>query len=79
MRNNNIDYNELYNKYMKLLEESQMLKIELYMALFKDREDVYAKRWQNKQGKSGYSPVCLNEWVKGICDKPQVKCSECKI
>ncbi len=25
----------------------------------------------------GYSPACHNEWVRGICKKPQVKCSEC--
>ncbi|WP_298836673.1 TOTE conflict system archaeo-eukaryotic primase domain-containing protein [Clostridium sp.] len=121
-----MDYNEIYNKYMKLLEENNILKIEnvdfrkrlelqtkeicwdneykaisetkdnisiqkyelgevnnssspqekveLYMELFKGRKDVS----QNKQGKSGYSPVCIHEWVKGICDKPQIKCSACK-
>ena len=125
-----MDYNELYNKYLKLLEENQILrienmdfrkrlelqtkeicmdneykaiveikndisiqkyklsevsnnslpqeKVELYMTLFKGKKDVHAKRWQNKQGKSGYSPVCANQWVKGICNKPQIKCSACK-
>lgn len=125
-----MDYNELYNKYMKLLEENQMLRIEnedfrkrlgiqmpelcidvedkilididdytliqkneytqisntsspedkikLFMSLFKGRGDVYAKRWQNKEGKSGYSPVCINEWIKGICYKPKIKCSDCE-
>ena len=52
-------------------------KIKLYMSLFRGREDVYAKRWQSKEGKSGYSPVCLNEWAKGVCNKPKVKCSGC--
>ena len=28
-------------------------------------------------GKAGYSPVCRNEWVRGVCGKPQVKCGEC--
>ncbi|WP_312813850.1 TOTE conflict system archaeo-eukaryotic primase domain-containing protein [Sedimentibacter sp.] len=52
-------------------------KINLFMSLFKGRGDVYAKRWQNKEGRTGYSPVCLNEWEKGICGKPKVKCSSC--
>ncbi|MNE79887.1 hypothetical protein D3C80_1764120 [compost metagenome] len=34
-------------------------------------------RWTNKQGKSGYSPVCANEWTS-VCEKPRVKCSMCK-
>ncbi|AWI06776.1 TOTE conflict system archaeo-eukaryotic primase domain-containing protein [Clostridium drakei] len=123
-------YYELYNEYIKLLEENKVLKIEiedlrkrlriensevcmdneditlnesdndveipqseciqmnnnsspeckikLFMSLFKGREDVYAKRWENKEGKSGYSPVCMNEWRKGICYKPKIKCSDCK-
>lgn len=52
-------------------------KIELFMALFKTRNDVYARRWQNKEGKSGYSPACLNEWKAGLCGKPKVKCADC--
>jgi superfamily II DNA or RNA helicase len=52
-------------------------KIALFMSLFKGRSDVYAKKWQNKKGQSGYSPVCLNEWVRGICNKPKIKCSKC--
>lgn len=52
-------------------------KINLFMSLFRGRDDVYAKQWQNKEGKSGYSPFCLNEWVKGICSKPKIKCSDC--
>lgn len=52
-------------------------KIKLFMSLFKGRDDVYAKRWQNKEDKSGYSPVCHNEWANGVCNKPKIKCSEC--
>ncbi len=52
-------------------------KIELFMSLFKGRCDVYAKRWKNKKGLSGYSPVCLNEWTPGVCNKPRIKCSKC--
>lgn len=52
-------------------------KIKLFMALFKGRDDVYAQKWYSRAGKSGYSPVCLNEWNKDICKKPQIKCSSC--
>ncbi len=52
-------------------------KIKLFRSLFKGREDVYAKRWTNKKGMSGYCPVCLNEWKPGICFKPKIKCSKC--
>lgn len=53
-------------------------KIELFMSLFRGRSDVYARRWENKKGKSGYSPVCLNEWIPGVCQKPKIKCSKCR-
>jgi hypothetical protein len=49
-------------------------KIRLFMSLFKGRDDVYARRWENKAGKSGYSPVCLNEWKPDACRKPAGKC-----
>ncbi len=52
-------------------------KIELFMSLFKGRNDVYAKRWENRKGQSGYSPACMNEWLPGICNKPRIKCSGC--
>ena len=47
------------------------------MFLFKGRDDLYAKRWESREGKSGYSPVCLNEWKPGLCRKPGVKCGFC--
>ena len=52
-------------------------KVALFMSLFKGRPDVYAKKWKNKKGFSGYSPVCLNEWAPGICNKPKIKCARC--
>ena len=53
-------------------------KVKIFMNLFKGRCDLYAKRWtSNKTGKSGYSPVCKNEFSTYKCDKPRVKCSEC--
>jgi hypothetical protein len=53
-------------------------KLALFRRLFRGRNDVFPKLWQNpKTGKKGYSPVCSNEWVRGICEKPRVKCGEC--
>ena len=53
-------------------------KIALFMRLFHGRTDVYPIRWESqKTGKVGYSPVCVNEWRAGVCDKPRVKCSNC--
>lgn len=56
----------------------QIEKISLFRNLFKSREDVFPKRWEGvKTGKSGYQPTCKNEWVRGICEKPKVKCMDC--
>ena len=53
-------------------------KIALFRSLFRGRDDVYPRRFESrKTGKSGYSPVCANEWVRGLCDKRKVKCVEC--
>jgi hypothetical protein len=53
-------------------------KIALFRSLFRGREDVYPRRFESrKTGKSGYSPACANEWARGICEKPRVKCAEC--
>jgi len=36
-------------------------KIRLFSSLFKGREDVFPRRFENsKTGKSGYAPVCRN-------------------
>lgn len=52
-------------------------KVDLFIDLFQGRNDIYAMRWENKQGRSGYSVACANEWQRGICNKPKVKCGEC--
>ena len=52
-------------------------KIRLFMSLFKGRDDVYAKRWQSRDNRAGYMPVCCNEWKLGLCRKPTVKCIDC--
>jgi hypothetical protein len=53
-------------------------KITLFRRLFRGRSDVFPIRWENrKTGRSGYAPACANEWQRGICEKPKVKCSAC--
>ncbi len=53
-------------------------KIALFRSLFRGRDDVYARRFESrKTGKSGYAPACSNEWVRGVCEKPRIKCAEC--
>ena len=37
------------------------------------------KLWlSTKTGRKGYSPACRNEWVRGICEKPRIKYSDCR-
>ena len=53
-------------------------KISLFRKLFRGRDDVFPLLWvSSKTGRKGYSPACGNEWVRGVCEKPRVKCSEC--
>ena len=53
-------------------------KVKLFRALFKGREDVFAKRWYSDvTKKSGYQPVCEREWNSEFCDKRKYKCAEC--
>ncbi len=53
-------------------------KIALFRSLFRGREDVYPRRFESrKTGRSGYAPACANEWVRGICEKPRIKCADC--
>lgn len=53
-------------------------RIRLFQSLFKGREDVFARRWFSKTtGKSGYQPVCINEWKQELCDKKKYRCVIC--
>lgn len=57
---------------------TQEEKIQLFRSLFRGRDDVFPRRFENsKTGKSGYAPVCRNEWAAGICQKPKISCAEC--
>lgn len=57
---------------------SPAAKIALFRSLFRGRDDVFPKRWENlKTGKAGYAPARANEWAPRICGKPKVKCGDC--
>lgn len=57
---------------------SAAAKVALFRRLFAGRHDVYPVRWENATTqKSGYAPACSNEWRRGVCAKPRVKCTEC--
>ncbi len=68
---------------LPVLDSSHVLdspaeKLALFRSLFRGRADLYPRLWANSRtGKKGYSPACGNEWVRGICEKPHVKCGEC--
>ena len=54
-------------------------KIRLFRSLFRGRDDVYPRRFENRRsGKTGYSPACAKEWVTGVCEKPRVQCAACQ-
>jgi hypothetical protein len=68
---------ELRTDLVNLTSPSQA-KIALFRSLFRGREDVYPRRFESrKTGKVGYAPACANEWVRGVCEKPRIKCAEC--
>ena len=60
-------------------EADEKQKIAIFRSLFRGREDVFPRRFESKRtGKSGYQPVCRNEWIKPFCQKPKIKCGECE-
>lgn len=74
LKKNNIDYSIPPSMPTLSLQK----KVELFMSLFKGREDVFARRWYSTTtGKSGYQPVCEREWNKDYCDKRKYKCADC--
>jgi len=59
-------------------QSSQDEKIALFRSLFRGREDIYPRRFESlKTGKQGYQPVCQNEWIRGVCERPKIRCEDC--
>src|SRR5438132_13032712 len=43
-------------------EERARQRIALFRNLFRGREDVYARRWENADGRHGYMPAVVKDW-----------------
>src|SRR5215472_17686869 len=43
-------------------EERARKRIALFRSLFRGREDVYARRWENDDGRHGYVPAHVKDW-----------------
>ena len=43
-------------------EERARQRITLFRTLFRGREDVYARRWENDDGRHGYVPAAVKDW-----------------
>jgi hypothetical protein len=43
-------------------EERARRRIALFRSLFRGREDVYARRWENDDGRHGYVPAHAKDW-----------------
>lgn len=73
-------HNQSTTVYSKIVTKRSPLgeKIQLLKSLFKGRKDVYALRWESESGGNGYTPACVLEWQKPVCQKPNIKCNQCQ-
>lgn len=46
-------------------------KIALFRSLFRGREDVYARRWESPDGRTGYMPNAERDWNAYYAAKPE--------
>src|SRR5258708_8540599 len=46
-------------------------KIALFRSLFRGREDVYAVRWENPDGRTGYMPKADRDWKAYYARRPE--------
>lgn len=76
--NSTDDNKKQINKHSININSTLDEKIKLYRSLFYGRNDVFALRWDNESKNThGYKPYCINEWKHGICNKSEIKCSDC--
>jgi hypothetical protein len=52
-------------------QERARKRIALFRSLFRGREDVYARRWESPDGRSGYSPAAHKDWKAIIRSRPE--------
>jgi hypothetical protein len=71
--------NDFTSRSTETKNSTQEQKIALFRSLFRGREDVYPRHFESKRnGKRGCQPVCRNEWIRPICQKPKIKCGDCE-
>ncbi len=60
-------------------EPSDTEKAKLFATGFDVRQDLVARYWTSKRtGRQGFSPLCRNEWKKGLCLKLERRgCRDC--
>jgi len=46
-------------------------KIALFRSLFRGREDVYAVRWESRNGRHGYMPAAERDWKTYLASAPE--------
>ncbi len=52
-------------------EERARKRIALFRCLFRGREDVYARRWERADGRSGYAPAAVKDWTAINKSRPE--------
>jgi hypothetical protein len=52
-------------------EERARQRITLVRMLFRGREDVYARRWENNDGRHGYVPAAAKDWKSINKSRPE--------
>lgn len=66
---NSVTAPPIVKSYLSLEE-----KVDVFRNLFKGREDVFARRWYSRTtGKSGYQPVCRNEWDRQVVRQEKIQ------
>lgn len=78
-------YSEIDELKKKLSKLDSMIrlspddKISIFSNYFRGRDDVYPYLSIGNDGRKYYTPACLNEWDKNICNKTMgKKCKDCK-
>jgi superfamily II DNA or RNA helicase len=52
-------------------EDRARKRVALFRQLFRGREDVYARRWENSNGGHGYSPAVQRDWKAINSSRPE--------
>jgi hypothetical protein len=52
-------------------EERARKRVALFRSLFRGREDIYALRWENADGRLGYMPAAVKDWTAINKSRPE--------